>query len=778
MKSNDIDALLSGLLGNQGSTKKQAAPPPAPAPEPPKPPVASENARRRVEEIMRSVELENSRRRESASPAPKPQPLPKREPVVVPPPISHFSEEPSQNPAVRMRDRLDEISLPMIDTERKPTQIIPPKPKEEPKPKKKKKKQTVAVKAKPAAQPQSVDIPAPQTPPKRKIPHINIPDELPPDIPRVLPQEPAPEPVQEPIREAVQEPVPEPTPQPEIVQEAPKEDPAELRRRKIEAAKKAIRLAQEAQDAAPAVPEEEPPTPPEPQPEIADEPVPAQEPAQPEYDEREQEILRKAQNIRDQIRQAMEEIQAVPEPEELQEELPAEEVQEEEIPEAAAETEPAQEEAAEEPPAQESPKKRFGGLFRRRAEAQEAPAEAQPEAPTEEPEQEQEIAAAEVSEVPETAEAPEESEIPSEPEEAPKTPRLRHLSEPVEPQKSGLLGAFSRKKKQNLSEIPEDTDADLLLQEMEDEQESEKIEELLAQTDPPAAAPDEAPPEPPSELTSPEEASIHVSLPGEDEKKRKGSRFSKALRAALDEDVQELADVKAEPLPEESEIDVALGKSRYRRRRTYFVVGILCSVFAVIGIVACVMQGIRWTHDFIDSTSLSHQLEDVLYPVTVVDLPAFDDPAQAAPETLLSAAVIDILMYDDLSKYPEAFDILSIPAQDVRSRAAAMFGIEIAQEPETLIAAGELFFLDESTGCYNVPASPVIFSYAPDVREIRSAGEEQYTVTVDYRSDSAQWQNRSGNFDSAIEKTMEITLQKNGDSYRIIRIVNISEKGI
>ena len=113
--------------------------------------------------------------------------------------------------------------------------------------------------------------------------------------------------------------------------------------------------------------------------------------------------------------------------------------------------------------------------------------------------------------------------------------------------------------------------------------------------------------------------------------------------------------------------------------------------------------------------------------------------------------------------------MISIPALDVLKRADEMFGTKLSGEFTTLYAAGETFYYDGATGCYNVPAAPVIFSYAPEVQEIRRS-EDTYTVTVAYRSDTAQWQQRSENFDAAGEKTMEITLEKDGDDYRIVRI--------
>ena len=68
----------------------------------------------------------------------------------------------------------------------------------------------------------------------------------------------------------------------------------------------------------------------------------------------------------------------------------------------------------------------------------------------------------------------------------------------------------------------------------------------------------------------------------------------------------------------------------------------------------------------------------------------------------------------------------------------------------------------------------MIFSYAPDVQDIKRV-ENVYTVTVAYRADSAQWQQRSVNYKKQSDKIMEITLFKDGDAFRIIRIANVSK---
>ncbi len=821
MKNQDINQLLHGLLGEQPAAKpaKKTTPPPAPQPEQPKRPAASENARRRVEEILRNVELENSQRKMAETPKRQEMTIPKREPVPVPPPISHFTDEPSQNPAVRMRDRLDETALPMLDAERKPNQIIPPKPKPEQKKTKRKKRppqpQEVSAAPAPAA---SAEIPVPgQEQPKRKIMHINVPDELPPDIPREVEETPAPQP---PKRKIMHINVPDELPPdiPRKVEEIPAPQPPKRKIMHInvpdELPPDIPREVEETPAPQPPkrkimhinVPDELPPDIPRdttladqkrrdaetPQTETAAQEKTSVLSGTEEVTDRETAFLKKAESIKQQIRIAMEEIQAVPDVENPDDYSDGEPLPDE-LPETSEEeTESVPEE--ESSPAEEPEKRSFGGFFRRKQEER-------PEEDTAEIPEETETATAQ--EMSAQTDAPVDVNEPSE-SETPAVPRLRHLSVPDEPkERGGLLGRFSRKKKQNLTAEPASGEIDLTenievpvetvpepsparqglfhrrekallipepveYDEMGEEADEEVYELPKTQPEPVRIPETSAVPVP----EVPEEKTIHVALP-EDEKAEKPHGFASAIRAALDQSAQELADVKAEPLPSESEQEASSGTRRILRRRTYFTVGILCSVFALAGIAACTVLAVKAVRSFAGSSGLKNELEDVLYPVAVVDLPEFETPSDAAPETLMSAAIIDLLMYGDLSQYPEVFDMISIPAEDVHGCAERMFGIEITEDPETLIAAGELFFFDQTTGCYNVPAAPVIFSYAPDIQEIRRS-EDTYTVTVAYRADTAQWHERSENFSWSGEKTMEITLHKIDGEYQITRIMNVS----
>ena len=282
MKSNDIDQLLNGLLETPGFRTRKAAPAPQP-PEEPKKPVASEASRRRVDEILRSVELETIQKQAEEPPqrpAPPPPP-PRREPIPPPEPVSHFSEEPSLSPAVRMHERLDEESLPMLDAERKPNQIIEPKPRPiSDRPRKKRKKRPVDPERTKTFHVGEKEAPVQPERPKRKIMHIEVPDELPPD-PDLMDAEPAPAP--RPKRKRKRRPKPAPVVQePQEIELPPEDDipaPPEMEEPELPVPDESL-LPEDLQDIdlTPPVPFEEL-IGLEPEPPVMEEPAPPEEPA-------------------------------------------------------------------------------------------------------------------------------------------------------------------------------------------------------------------------------------------------------------------------------------------------------------------------------------------------------------------------------------------------------------------------------------------------------------------------------------------------------------------
>lgn len=709
--SKQIDNLLDSLI------KEIDAKDGHPAPKEPKP--VSAEARGRAEAIAKGV---NKSYRRPPEPVKQSIPAPRIKPVVEPDPVSHFTEEPSMDPAIRMHDRLDESTLPAPDAERRPTQIMDIDGGN----RKRRKRRTSGARS----------IPAPPEAPKRKIPHINVPDELPPDV--------ANEPYQAPA-----------APEPDAEREALVRSRAEKIREQLK---------QRTLEETPIIP---PPSAEEIDDMLSDleQPEPSEEP-----------LSREDDNIFAYLHQV----------------LGVED--EPEVPEEIEETE--------EPAVSAADRPRWFDDAPAPMPLQHTGADDDDEYDEYDEYDDDELSGDALS------------------GETSARSRLRHLDagDEIKEKRENPIAAFfknlfGRKNAENASEEdafdeedfeenePEDYGSDENLYEEDAAEEVSDdfgYEEIAAETsadEVPAVEGEEALvppipspvvpelPEPGSELSESSEEDDFSEEDDEDlyedltedaeeddfeEDNPAPKQHSSFFREAFDESAEELAEIKAEPVPQpgaESSV-----KNRFLGRNSYFVAGVLVFVLALIGLITVISGIAKAAGMFFGGGSLKNQLEKTLYPVAVVDVAPFNEPAELTADGALSAAIVDILMYDDLSGYTETFDMIAVPADDVLERGRQMFGVDVQTQLSTLHAAGESFVYDETTGCYNVPTAPMIFSYAPEVTDVKRSGDA-YEVTIVYNSDVADWQEHSRNFTEGNTKTMQATIEKKKDRYRIIRLV-------
>ena len=701
--SKQIDNLLDSLI------KEIDAQDPSPKEEQAEPKPASREAVKKAEAIAKGV---NQSYRRPPEPVKTSIPAPKIKPVVEPEPTSHFSEEPSSDPAIRMHDRLDESTLPAPDAERRPNRILRGK---------KHRKGTRS-------------IPEPAQAPKRKIPHINVPDELPPDVANepVKIAEPEPDAEREAlvrnraekIREQLKKRTLEQTP---IIAPPSEEeinemlDDLENPDKNAENAETPAQegdsifaylhqvLGVEEEEETPDEPEQTEEAPADSRPRWFDDaPSPVPMSAQADGDEDEYDDYDEYD-------------------EELQDEQSLVEDAEEDF---------AEFEEPEEKP--ENPIARFfKNLFGKRTE---------PEDISDEDEEFDELNDdedyEEFDEDESFADEPPATEVPiPEDEEDYPAPPVPQKSAPA-PKPVEESAPVEETEEDFAEEEPVEDDFE---EPVEDEFEDESAEEFEGED-----FEDEALDEEPVEETP----------------RQQRTGF---FREALDESAEELAEIKAEPIPHPA---AETPKTRFLGRNAYFVAGVLVFLLALVGLITLITYIAKATSGFFSGGSLRTQLESSLYPLAVVDVPAFNEPAELTADGALSAAIVDILMHDDLSGYTESFDMISVPADDVLERGRQMFGVDVQTQLDTLHAAGESFVYDATTGCYNVPVSPMIFSYYPEVKNVQRTGDT-YEVTVIFHSDVANWQENSKNFTEGSSKTMQATVEKKNTGYRIVRLVPV-----
>lgn len=245
----------------------------------------------------------------------------------------------------------------------------------------------------------------------------------------------------------------------------------------------------------------------------------------------------------------------------------------------------------------------------------------------------------------------------------------------------------------------------------------------------------------------------------EQENLRHKGKFTAALTNILDEDPETLIDVKREKT-EESEEDTPPKKKKLKRR-LYAVMGVIFTIFAVIGIVTTAGKGVSMFRKFASGETKKDGFTELVYPMVIMDIESFDKPSDLTSEQIITASVWSIIMNDKkLEKYPvnaAGGDVISISAYDVEAEAVALFGQDHAEFVHTTVGpVTSRFYYDPEKGVYNVPIHPIVFTYEPEIKSIVKRGS-QYTVTVDYIDERPAW------MDKSVSKSVEFHVTEKSD---------------
>lgn len=259
--------------------------------------------------------------------------------------------------------------------------------------------------------------------------------------------------------------------------------------------------------------------------------------------------------------------------------------------------------------------------------------------------------------------------------------------------------------------------------------------------------------------------------------KKKG-RIVSTLEKILDENPDTISGERREKT-EEDEIDVSLEKKNSGRfkRGIYALAGVIFTILAVVGLVTVINSGIRQFRSFTAGETKTDNFTRVIYPAVIMDIESFAAPVELSSEQVISAALWSLVMSEeDMAKYEETFDIISVPAVDVEAYAARLFGSTLPELTHSTVGSGELkFYYNEETKSYNVPVNPITFTYEPEITSVSKNGSE-YTVTVDYYKELPSWMKESDNFTKEVSKTVKFCLIENGDSYIIssMTVINVN----
>jgi hypothetical protein len=244
--------------------------------------------------------------------------------------------------------------------------------------------------------------------------------------------------------------------------------------------------------------------------------------------------------------------------------------------------------------------------------------------------------------------------------------------------------------------------------------------------------------------------------------------LKKMLGSALAEDGSVIEEITAA----DEEPEKAPKISEETRKRIVFILGIFVLILAMVGVVSTAVAAGNLIRDFADNTEQKEEFEKFIYPVIICDPPPFDAAVKMRTETQLTAAIWDIIIFEDKSAFPRDFDYIIVPELTVEQHAVKLFGSGLKPEHKSIITADISFYYDEETHTYRIPASPRYYSYAPKVESITRSGN-RYTLLVGYMSPTPAWYAASGETNDEPEKYAEYVVEVSGGKMRIAAITQI-----
>lgn len=240
---------------------------------------------------------------------------------------------------------------------------------------------------------------------------------------------------------------------------------------------------------------------------------------------------------------------------------------------------------------------------------------------------------------------------------------------------------------------------------------------------------------------------------------------------ALDETQEDMAE-----FTEEIEVpDAPIANPEGLRRKLYYLLGIVISLLAIVGLYSTVVFTVDVIKDFADNTQQKNEFARFVYPIVICDPAPFNQTVKLRSETLITAAIWDIILYEDKSKYEADFDMIIVPELDVEQHGTKLFGTGLSFEHQSIIGVEVQFYYDESIKSYRIPSNPKHFTYSPYIEDITRVGE-RYTLTVGYVSPTPAWLTLTSEEEPSPEKYVEYIVSKRGNEMTLVSIQESDKK--
>lgn len=228
--------------------------------------------------------------------------------------------------------------------------------------------------------------------------------------------------------------------------------------------------------------------------------------------------------------------------------------------------------------------------------------------------------------------------------------------------------------------------------------------------------------------------------------------------------------------PEASNPQSKRKKKPARVSRRVAVFGTVVLIFAIIGVVATAIGITKVTTDIIDNKSQKEMFKRTVFPLVILDPPAFDSIDKLDSRTILSAGIWDFIMFEDKSKYvKDDLGNMTVPDVDIEAHITKVFGKSAVIEHQELTDSEMQILYDPEGKVYMIPSAASMMSYVPHIEKVSRKGDE-YTVTVGYVPSGPVWEGdiNGQKYEPDADKFLNYILKKNSkDSYIITAVKDL-----
>lgn len=253
------------------------------------------------------------------------------------------------------------------------------------------------------------------------------------------------------------------------------------------------------------------------------------------------------------------------------------------------------------------------------------------------------------------------------------------------------------------------------------------------------------------------------------QKKRTEHESIESIKRMFGEALDETSEDLAELTVEQPEPDAPIANPEGIRRKLYYLFGIVLSLLAIVGLISTINFTRGAIKNFADNTQQKNEFAKFIYPIVICDPAPFNQTVKLRSDTMLTAAIWDIILYEDKTKYEADFDMIIVPEVDVEQHATRLFGTGLSFEHQSLLNADVQFYYDDTIKSYRVPSNPKYFTYSPYIEEVSRVGD-RYTLVVGYVSPTPAWLTLTSDDEPEPEKYVEYVVAKRSNDMTLVAI--------